>query len=142
MATLSSLNSYSSNSVTFTVDTIIVDRTVGDTFVSPTLTWIPVSQLGALTGNGVQITYDVSAVANTTVSFDSTGNSSNPLTVTNPSTGVYVIRGILNVLDYNASLATIHPPVSVTGNVAYSATYVNTNTASGNFFVSLIGVPA
>lgn len=141
MSGLNVLNSYASQSVFFTVDTISVPRTVGQSFVSPILTWIPVSQLGNLTGNGVQVTYDVSAVAGTTVTFVSAAQSDNPLTITNPSSGVYVIRGILNVLDYNAAMATINPPSVYTGNVAYSAAYVNTNGGTGNFNVSFVGVP-
>lgn len=141
MSSLADLNSYASGNVTFTVDTILVDRTVGSSFVSPNLTWIPVQQLGNLTGNGVQITYDVSAVANTTVTFTQSGSSENPLTITNPSAGVYVIKGILTIIDYNASIATINPPVAYSGNVNYTAAYVNTNSAAANFNVPFIGVP-
>lgn len=139
--TLAALNSYSSGNVTFTADTIVFDRTVGSNFLSPVMTWIPVQQLGNLTGNGVQISYNVSSVANTTVSFNSTGLADNTLTVTNPSTGVYVIKGILNIVDYNAAAATINPPIAYSGNVTYSATYTNTNTSAGNFVLSLVGVP-
>jgi hypothetical protein len=81
------------------------------------------------------------AVANTTVAFNSTGLSQNPLTVTNPSTGVYEIKGILTIEDYNSAVATVNPPVGYTGNVAYSATFTNTNSAAGNFVLSFVGVP-
>lgn len=141
MSSLSVLNSYASQAVTFTVNTIIVDRTVGSNFFSPTPTWIPIQQLGPVTGFGVQVSYNVSAVANTTVSFNSTGLSQNPLTVTNPSTGVYVIKGIKTIEDFNSAVARINPPVGYTGNVGYSATYTNTNSAAGNFVLSFVGVP-
>jgi hypothetical protein len=88
-----------------------------------------------------KVSYNVSAVANTTVAFNSTGLSQNPLTVTNPSTGVYVIKGILTIEDYNSAVATVNPPVGYTGNVAYSATFTNTNSAAGNFVLSFVGVP-
>lgn len=141
MSTLEVLNAYASQAVYFTVDNIVFDRTVGTNFISPILTWIPVSQMGNLTGNGIQITYDVSSVANTTVAFNSTALADNTLTVTNPSTGVYVIKGILNIVDYNAAVATVTPPVSYSGNSTYTASYVNTNGGTATFNVSLVGVP-
>jgi hypothetical protein len=141
MSSLEVLNAYASQPVYFTANTILVDRTVGSNFISPTPTWIPIQQLGPATGDGVKVSYNVSGVANTTVAFNSTGLSQNPLTVTNPSTGVYEIKGILTIEDYNSAVATVNPPVGYTGNVAYSATFTNTNSAAGNFVLSFVGVP-
>ena len=142
MQTLSQLNSFSSNSVAFTADTQTFSRgAVGTNFTSPVLTWIPVQQLGPPIGFGAQISYNVSAVANTTVTFDSVGSADNPLTVTTPATGVYVIKGIRTIIDYNAAAATVRPPVGFAGTVNYSATYTNVNTAVGNFVVSYVAVP-
>lgn len=144
MNKLEELNAYSSQAVFFTADTTQVDRTVGQNFFSPFMTWTPVRQLGNLTGNGVQISYNVSAVANTTVTFANVASANHTLSVTNPSTGVYVIRGILDQTDYLAAQARINPPVGNTGNIAYTATYTNTNNTGAqppNFVVSYVGVP-
>jgi hypothetical protein len=140
MASLSDLNSYSSNDITFTVDTTIIDRELGESFTSPVLTWQPVRQLGSLTGSGIQITYDVSATTGATVTFPNSAQSNNSLTITNPSTGVYVISGILDVVDYNAAQAVINPPVAFADPVDYSATYENTNSAASDFVVAFSGV--
>lgn len=141
MNSLANLNTYSGSAVTFTVDTQSVDRTVGASFSSPFMTWDTVRSLGPLTGNGVQVSYDVTGVANTTVTFPSSGNANNTLIITNPSTGVYVIKGMLDVVDYIAAQAQINPPVGETGFVAYTATYTSTNSVTGNFVVSFIGTP-
>lgn len=141
MNSLSALNTYSGSNVAFTVTTQVVERTVGESFVSPYLTWDAVRFLGELTGNGIQVSYNVSTVASTTVTFVNTGSANNPLTVTNPSTGVYVVAGILDVIDYIAAVAQINPPPGETGTVAYTATYTNTNTAAGNFVVAYTGTP-
>lgn len=138
MTTLAALNTYASGNVTFTVNTIVFDRGTGNTFVSPIPTWTPLSQLGNLTGNGVQASYNMGATG-ITVSFPQSGSSENPLTITNPSTGVYNIKGILTILDYNASLATMTLPGGFTGNANYTATYTNTNTSAGDFVVSFTG---
>lgn len=138
MSSLEVLNAYASQPVYFTVDTIVFDRDAGNTFVSPTPTWIPVSQLGSLTGNGVQISYNT-GVSNIAVSFPNSGASENPLTVTNPSTGVYNVKGILTIIDYNAAQATLTLPSGFTGNANYSATFTNTNTAAANLVVSFTG---
>lgn len=140
MGALANLNTYSSGNVSFTVDTQIVDRPVGQNFDSPLISWEIVKTLGNLTGNGVQASYVVTS-SNTSIQFNSTGNSDNPLTVTNPSTGVFVIRGILDVIDWNASVATVVVSPGYTGNVTYTTTYTNTNTATGNFIVDYVGVP-
>jgi hypothetical protein len=144
MNKLEELNTYSSQAVYFTADTTVVPRTVAQNFISPYMTWTPIRQLGNLTGNGAQVSYNVGNVGNTTVQFNSTAQSANPLTVTSPTTGVYVIKGILEQQDYFAAVATIVPQVGNTGNVAYTATYTNTNNAGAlqpTFVVSYVGVP-
>lgn len=140
MSSFTDLNTYSASSLTFTVDTTTVDRTLGADFISPILTWQPVRQLGALTGSGVEISYDVSAVGGTTVDFPYSGSANNSLTITNPSTGVYVISGILDIIDYNAAQAVIEPPVAYSGAVDYEVTYTNTNSGASDFVVAFSGV--
>ena len=144
MNSISQLNAFSSGSVSFTVDTITTPRTVGQSFDSPVVAWPPVRQLGELTGQGVRITYNVANVANTTVTFPSVASSINPLTTSNPSTGVYVIQGIIEAQDYLAAQARINPPVGFANTVTYTANVINTNNVSatsGYFFLSINGVP-
>jgi hypothetical protein len=141
MNTLLELNNFSSANVVFTVDTLTVQRTVGQSFFSPIISWTPVRQLGPSTGNGAQITYNVSSVANTTVSFPLISNSINPLTTANPSTGVYTIRGTLEAQDYLAAQPQINPPVGFANTITYTANVINTNSSAGNFFVTINGVP-
>jgi len=136
--TLAALNTYASSNVVFTVNTIVFDRGTGNTFVSPAPTWVPLSQLGNLTGNGVQASYNTGSTG-ITVSFPNSSSSENPLTITNPSTGVYNVKGMLTIIDYNAALATMTLPSGFTGNANYSATYTNTNSSAGDFVVSFTG---
>jgi hypothetical protein len=139
-STLAQLNTFSSGNITFTADTIRLDRTVGQGFFAPICTWEAARTLGNLTGNGVQVSYSTGN-ATTVVSFPSSAQSQNPLTVTNPSSGVYVIKGIKTVVDWNASLATVTPAVGNTGNIAFTSTVTNTNSAAGNFVLAVVGVP-
>jgi hypothetical protein len=141
MSTLTDLNNYASGNVEFTITTVEFDRGSGNTFQSPLISWVPVSQLGNLTGNSVQIQYDM--WANTTVSFPNAGDAQETLIIANPSAGVYTIKGIRTFVDYNASLATVTPPAGYAGNVPYQVTYTNTNNAAGeaNFVVDYVGVP-
>ena len=141
MNTLIELNNFGNANVVFTVDTLTVPRTVGQSFFSPIISWTPVRQLGPTTGNGVQITYNVSSVANTTVTFPLISNSINPLTTANPSAGVYTIRGILEAQDYLAAQPQINPPVAFANTITYTANVINTNSSAGNFFVTINGVP-
>jgi len=141
MTTFADLNTYAQGTLDYDIAEIQVSRSVGNTFASPYATWELVRQIGPLTGSGVKIIYDVSAVVNTTVAFNSTAFSNNTLTVTNPSTGVYHITGILDVIDYISAEATIQPEVSYSGNVSYQVTYNNTNASSGNVVVDYVGTP-
>jgi hypothetical protein len=140
MGALANLNTYSSGNIAFTVNTQTIDRTIGQNFDSPLISWEIARTLGNLTGNGLQSSYLVTS-SNTSIQFNNTGNSDNPLTVTNPSANLYVIRGILNIIDWNASQATVVVSPGYTGNVTYTTTYTNTNSAAGNFIVDYVGVP-
>lgn len=144
MSTLAALNSYASGNIAFTADTIVFDRSLAaygiDSFYSPMPTWIPISQLGNLTGYGVQVSFNM-GTSNIVPNFPNQGTSDNPLTITNPSSGVYNIKGILNIIDYNAAQAVMVLPSGFTGNATYSATYTNTNTSAGNFVLSFVGTP-
>lgn len=140
MGALTNLNSYANAQVSFTYGNTEFLRSVGNTFVAPTMSWDFVRSLGNLTGNGVSVTYNIGTPANTTVSFDSTGQSENPLTVTSGS-GTYTISGILSVIDYNAAQATFHPYSAYSGNVTYTAVFRNTNVVSSDNSVPYIGVP-
>jgi hypothetical protein len=139
-STLASLNTFSSGNITFTATTIVLTRTVAESFLAPICTWDAARPLGALTGNGVQVSYSTGN-ATTQVTFVNSAQSQNPLTITNPSTGVYVIRGIKTVVDWNASLATVTPAAGNTGNINLTATVTNTNSAAGNFVLAVTGVP-
>lgn len=142
MGTLASLNSYANTSITFTVTTQTTSRTVGQSFTSPVMTWDVIRQLGPLSGSGVRIDYNVTtAPANTTVTFPNIAQATHTLTTSTPSAGVYRIQGMLDILDYNAAIGQINPPVGATGNVQYSQTYTNTNSATGNFVVTTVAVP-
>jgi hypothetical protein len=141
-STLAQLNTFSSGNVTFTADTIALDRTVGSSFLAPICTWEAARQLGNLTGNGVQVVYEHQFGANVVVTFPSSGQSMNPLTITSgPSSLVKTISGMKTIVDWNASLATVTPPVGDTGNVVLKVTVTNTNSAAGDFVLSVIGVP-
>lgn len=140
MGTLTSLNTYAAGNVAFTYGSLQFTRSVGNTFVSPTMSWDFVRDIGNLTGNGVSVTYTVGTPANTTVAFNSIGSSENPLSVTTGG-GSYTISGILSVIDYNAAQATFTPYTAYTGNVTYTAVFRNTNVAGSDNTVPLIGVP-
>jgi hypothetical protein len=140
MNTLTELNTFSADGLTFNCNAQIVARTIGSSFVAPQMTWEVIRALGPLTSTGVRVSFNT-GTANTTVTFPASGQSTNPLTITNPSAGVYVISGIINILDYNASQGQVNPQVGNTGNVAYSVTYTNVNSATGDFVVPYTGVP-
>lgn len=140
MTSFADLNTYSQTTITFTIPEQQVNlASATASFASPYVTWDYVRSLGALTGNGVSITYDVSSSTGATVAFNSTSFSNNTLTTTNPSTGVYVISGILDVIDYISAEATITPDASNTANISYDSVYQNDNSV-GNITVDYLGV--
>ena len=140
MSTFIELNTYSTTTLTYDIAEQELELTTPTaSFKAPTVTWDWVRTLGALTGSGIEIEYDVSASTGATVAFNSTASSRNTLTTANPSTGVYTITGILDAVDYAAAVATITPDSSNVGNVSYQVKYENTN-ETGNITVDYLGV--
>lgn len=140
MTSFADLNTYSSTTINYTIpEQQISLGNATASFNSPYLTWNLVRTLGPLTGNGVSITYDVSSSTGATIAFNSTSFSNNTLTTTNPSTGVYTVSGILDIIDYISAEATITPDALNTANISYDAVYENDN-AVGNITVDYLGV--
>ena len=128
MSSFNDLNSWGGQAVVYDIPLQITYMVGADqAFTSPTATWELVRTLGALTGEGVSVTYDVSESPGTTVSFDNTGSSTHTLAVQNPATGLYVISGILTAVDYAAARAEIVPSSTNTADVNYKIIYKNTN---------------
>jgi len=140
MSTFAELNTFGSSTIDYDIpDQLEYISSPTASFVSSNATWNLVRTLGPLTGNAVKITYDVSTSSGATVAFNATSISRNTLTTANPSTGVYTITGILDVVDYAAAVATITPDAANVGNVAYQIIYENDN-ETGNITVDHIGV--
>ena len=137
---IADLNTFSGTTLTYTIPEQQVSlANATASFNSPYLTWNWVRSLGSLTGNGVSITYDVSSSTGATIAFNSTSFSNNTLTTTNPSTGVYTVSGILDIIDYISAEATITPDASNTANISYDVVYENDN-VTGNITVDYLGV--
>lgn len=150
-ATIASLNTYAASNVAYDTNTEVFLKNdiryqipSSNNFFAPLPSWNLIRTIGPLTGDAVVITYDVTGTAGTTVSFNlatanvDEGGPNHTLTVTNPSTGVYVISGIIDAKDYSASKATIEP-TSPSGNVNYQVTYDNDNVAVGQIVVDYVG---
>lgn len=141
MITFTELNTYSQTSVDYETIDQQISIANGVQFTTTVPTWEFVRTLGSLTGNGVAMTYDVSSTTNASVSFPNSGDSNNTLTVTNPSTGVYTISGILDIIDYTAAVGNIVPDSGHTGNVTYSITATNDNVANVEIVIDYVGTP-
>lgn len=70
MATLGSLNTYSTTDVSFQVETLQVDASEGDSVELPLMAWTPIHDIGPLTGNGIQVTHTFNT-SNITMSLGS-----------------------------------------------------------------------
>lgn len=140
MTSFADLNTYSATTIDYDIPTqsVPLDSATAE-FTAPVATWELIRGLGSLTGNGVSLTYNVSSSVGATVSFDNTSLSNNTLTTTNPSTGVYTVSGILDIVDYVAAQGNITPDASNTANISYSILYENDN-ASGNINIDYLGV--
>lgn len=140
MTSFADLNTFSQTSIDYDIptQTVYLDSATA-TFAAPVATWELIRGIGSLVGNSVSVTYDVSSSSGASVAFNNTSLSNNTLTVTNPSTGVYKISGILDVIDYVAAQGDITPDASNTANVAYNVLYENDN-VSGNISIDYLGV--
>ena len=138
MSTLTQLNTFTEGDIVFTADTVIIDRTVGNTFQHIPVTWNAVRTLGNLTGTGVQLTYQTQT-ANVTISFPDSAYSFNTLSISTVG-NVTTVGNIKHVLDYNAARATFNAG-NIAGNVNYTVAHINTNDLAGNINVSYVGVP-
>tara|TARA_R110000803_G_C11963461_1_gene318965 strand:- start:393 stop:818 length:426 start_codon:yes stop_codon:yes gene_type:complete len=140
MSTFDELNTYSQTTVDYAIpQQSIALATATGAFTAPIVNWEMVRTLGALTGLGVNITVDVSASTGAVVTFPNSSLSNNTLTVTNPSTGVYTISGILDVIDFVSAQATITPDAGNSADVDYDVVYANDN-SSGTITVDYLGV--
>lgn len=139
IATLTALNSYADDPQVFYPDTVVIDRTVGNTFRHQPVTWNLVRTFGPLTGTGVQLTYSIDT-ANVTISFPDSAFATHTLAI-NTVGNVTTVGNILDVLDYNAARAQFTPAGSVTGNVTYTVAHINTNDLSGNINVGYVARP-
>lgn len=138
MSSLTQLNTFSEQDIVYTANTVVIDRTVGNTFRHQPVTWDYVRTLGELTGTGVQITYTITT-SGVTISFPDSAYSYNALDI-NTVGNVTTVGNIKHVLDYNAARALVNPG-ALTGNITYTVEHINTNDLSGNIIVDYVGVP-
>ena len=143
MSTLTELNTYSAGNVAYLGGDIIVPRTVGGNFFVPLPSFDLARAIGPLTGNGIQINYQV-ASDGTVISFVNTSQSINTLTTEENPTDNFKIRGMKNPVDFAASIARCDPPSGNNGNVTITVTVTNTNVAESTNKVSftVIGIPS
>ena len=144
MSSIAALNSYSQTAVNYTIiaqEISLASPTAK--FTSDRANWELIRTLGELTGDGVVIEYDVSGSAGATVAFENIALANNTLTVTNPSSGHYIISGILDIIDYTCAEANITPGGGNSTNVDYQVTYSNDNnvdSSSVEVIVDYLGV--
>jgi hypothetical protein len=143
MSTLTELNTYSAGNIEYDGGNIITARSVGGNFFVPICTFDLARAIGPLTGNGIQVNYEVAADG-TVITFVNTSNSINPLTTAESPTDNFKISGMRNPVDFAASIARCDPPSGNTGNVTITVTVTNTNVSESTNKVSytVIGIPS
>lgn len=143
MSSLSDLNTYSLGNVTYDGGVIITARTIGGNFYVPQCAFDLARAIGPLTGNGIQVNYQVAADG-TVITFPFTSSAINPLTTTENPTDNFKISGMKNPVDYAASLARCDPPAGNTGNVSITVVVTNTNVSESTNKVAftVIGIPS
>lgn len=143
MSTLTDLNTYSAGNITYDGGNIITARSVGGNFFVPLCTFDLARAIGPLTGNGIQVNYEVAADG-TVITFTNTGSSINTLTTQESPTDNFKIYGMKNPVDFAASIARCDPPAGNTGNVVITVTVTNTNVSESTNKVAytVIGIPS
>jgi hypothetical protein len=140
MMSLSDLNTFSAANVTYTANVVTIDRSVGNVFQHVPVAWNTVRTFGALTGNGITLTFAANTATTVNFTFPSSAFATHTLSITTAA-NTAVVSGILDILDYNAARAQVNPTVGEAGNVTYTVTTINTNNLAGNIAVDYRGVP-
>lgn len=135
MASLTSLNSYSSSQVSSTISTTLYLEE-GNDFQLPMPSWFFANEIGTLTGNALTITHNLGPVANLAATFGNTFAVSFPRAGESPNVSItnvgntWTISNVRSAIDYLALDGFVDVPPDFAGNVTYTTVLTNNNASS------------
>ena len=136
MASLTSLNSFSTSSLTYQVDTQYVRGNEDDPLLISPPSWATVQTMGnVLTGTGITTTYVMANANIGFITFPESNTSANVVITSNVSTGVYSASNIHSVTDWLASDAYMNTALDFFGEITLNLTVAIANSVGYTYSI-------